>query len=214
MANTNRYKVLKKRIDELGRHLLPNCFSPTGSYPNKVIEIARGYKLLVHAEIESYLEDIATLIVTEALRFWKKKKITSHTLVALLSCYHCSWNSDNEEIIIKLANSRKRLEKNIQEIIDRASAQFNTIIKNNHGIRETNLRKIVLPTGVELQNLDATWLSLMDTFGQQRGEVAHNTKKATSQINPKDELQNVQGIMKGIKELDQQYVKILKDMKK
>lgn len=212
MANTDRYRELVKRIDELREHLLPQEFSKTGEYTNQVLEIARGYKLLVHAEIEAYIEDAAVTIIRAALRVWKRKRKESATLISFLCCYHCSWNTDNEESIRSLALARKRIKDKTEEILDNASIQYLNIIKDNHGIRENNLRKIICPTGIELDDLDTTWLSLLDSFGQQRGEVAHNTKKATAQINPQDELKNVEDIMAGIRRLDQLFRKTLKGL--
>lgn len=51
-----------------------------------------------------------------------------------------------------------------------------------------------------------------EEFGLRRGEIAHRTNKATSQVNPKDELDAVNDIMVGIKRLDELFSKMLKSM--
>lgn len=148
MAVSIRYKQLRARVAELKKHLLPNRFSPTGDYTDRQMDRARGYRILVHAEIESYIED------------------------------------------------------SVNEIIDLAQTQFIKIVKENHGVRENNLKSLILPIGVDISELDHTWLTGLDNFGSLRGEIAHNAKRTTDQINPKDEYNNVLALLEGLKSLD------------
>ena len=76
-----------------------------------------------------------------------------------------------------------QIKEAVSEIIDQAQTQFIQNLQNNHGVREKNLKTLILPTGVELSDLDSTWIADLDDFGKQRGEVAHTAKKATGGIN-------------------------------
>ena len=42
--------------------MLPEKFSPTGDYSDRQLDRARGFRLLAHAEIEAFLEDIGAII--------------------------------------------------------------------------------------------------------------------------------------------------------
>ena len=64
-------------------------------------------------------------------------------------------------------------------VIDLAQNQFLQRIKDNHGIKENNFYVLVLPTGIDPSELDATWIANLNNFGSLRGEVAHQSKKAT-----------------------------------
>lgn len=160
--------------------------------------------MLVHAEIESYLEDIVKETVTDCIRDWKSNRKPSSLLIAFLASYHSSW-SVNDDIsnqeIMEIAKSRKRKDS-VSEIIDAAQKQFVKIIENNHGVRENNLKSLVLPTGVDINELDQTWLASLDSFGKLRGEIAHKTKRTTTQVNPEDELDRVKSLLQGLRELD------------
>ena len=85
MRLSNRFKELRSRLRELRLHLLPASFSPTGDYTDRQQDRARGYRLLVHAEIESYLEDVSRETVTQAIRDWKKSNKPSNIIVSFLA---------------------------------------------------------------------------------------------------------------------------------
>lgn len=205
MALSNRFKEMKTRLAELKRHMLPRQFSPTGDYTERQLDRARGYRLLVHAEIESYLEDISRNKVTAAVKAWENDNKVSRTLIALLASYHSSWNIDdstNHDEIIKLSKERKNLKESIRDVLKLAQKQFGSKVGNNHGIKQNNFKTIMLPTGLDLEDVDDTWLANLDSYGSLRGDIAHKTSKATKQINPQDEYKNVQGLLVGLEELD------------
>ncbi|TMP39872.1 HEPN domain-containing protein [Pseudoalteromonas rubra] len=211
MRVSNRFKELKTRLRELRLHLLPNTFSPTGDYSDRQQDRARGYRLLVHAEIESYLEDVSKETVTEAIRDWKANQKPSIVIVSFLASYHSSWNvveEVNNEEIIQIAKSRKNGKDSVEQVIDLAQKQFTKKLKDNHGVKDKNFKTLILPLGVEISSLDQTWLTNLDSFGTKRGEVAHKAKRAQGSINPKDEFDLVNSLLVGIEELDKKIVRV------
>lgn len=211
MSQSKRFHHLHRRLSELRRHMLPLKFSPIGAYSPREEDRARGYRLLTHAEIESYLEDQARSVVTDRIRAWKKNRTPSNLLLAFLACYHSGWvdfHEENNIRIIELSKSRKRINESISEIIDQAQTQFIQNLQSNHGVREKNLKTLVLPTGIDLSDLDATWIADLDDFGKQRGEIAHNTKMTTGGINPQDEYKRVKSLLVGLKDLDKKFMKV------
>ena len=211
MAPSKRFIELKGRLVELRQNLLPVKFSATGDYTDLQMDHARGYRLLAHAEIESYLEDVSRETVTNAIREWKKSGISSKPLIAFLAAYHSSWSTSDQisnEQIIQIAKSRVNIKESVNKVIDLAQNQFLQRIKDNHGIKENNFYVLVLPTGIDPSELDATWIANLNNFGSLRGEVAHQSKKATSAINPKDEFELVEKILAGIEELDERLASL------
>lgn len=205
MTLSRRFRDVRSRIRELRTHLLPSTFSPTGDYSDRQMDRARGFRLLVHAEFESYLEDISRDTVTEAIRRWKGEGISSRPLISFLASYHSSWSvSDtisNEEIM-QIAKSRKNIRESVEKIIDLAQTQFIQRIQNNHGIIEDNFYGLIVPTGVDISKLDQTWIASLSSFGASRGKVAHQSKMVVGAINPEDELKTVNDLIKGIEALD------------
>jgi hypothetical protein len=207
MAHTQRFNILKARLRELRKRMLPSIFSPTGNYSDRQKDHARGYRLLAHAEIESYVEDAAREVIFKALRDWTLTQKPSKTIVAFMSCYHSSWRPDDtnaQDEVLRLARNRKCIADNAKEILDAASNQYIEQLKNNHGIRTKNLQRILVPAGIDLTTLDQTWLTNIDTFGELRGRVAHNSAaRVTESIDPKTEYDRVKGLLEGLKNLDE-----------
>lgn len=213
MCLSSRFKELKIRMRELREHLLPKKFSPIGDYTERQQDRARGYRLLAHAEFESYLEDISRETVTQVIREWKNHKKPSIIIVSFLASYHSSWNTDEEiknEEIMKIAKSRKNIKDSIDEVIDLAQKQFTNKLKDNHGIKHNNFKSLILPIGVDVSLLDQTWLTNLNNFGSKRGEIAHNAKRTQGTINPKDEYDLVQILLTGFMNLDREITRIKK----
>lgn len=214
MPLSNRYKQLRSRLSELRKHMLPATFSPTGDYSDRQQDRARGYRLLAHAEIESYFEDLSKETVTEAIRKWKTSDKPSNIMISFLASYHSSWSAGDEvsnEELIQIAKSRKNKES-IAEVIRLAQSQFAKKLKDNHGVKDKNFKTLFLPTGVDIDSLDQTWLANIDGFGTKRGEVAHSAKQTQGAINPKDEFNTVCLLMSGIKELDSRIMMLRKEL--
>jgi hypothetical protein len=205
MRQTIRFVELRKRLIELRRRMLPKKFSPTGDYSERQKDHARGYRLLVHAEIESYIEDIAKEVILNAIRKWDDSGKPSQTIIAFLACYHSSWNPDDIETqseVIKLAKNRKCMGDCVKDIISAAVGQYMDQLKKNNGIKKKDLQRILVPTGVDLTTVDQTWLTNLDNFGEARGIVAHKTARANIDIDPKSEHDSIKELMSGLKDLD------------
>ncbi len=216
MSVSLRFKEMRARLSELRKNMLPSMFSLTGDYNERQLDRAIGYRLLVHAEIESYLEDVSRDVVTSAISQWKNNGKPSSILIALLASYHSSWHVSDEvsnEEIMKIAKSRKNIKDSVSEVIELAQTQYVTRLKNNHGIKDNNFKMLILPTGICIDDLDSTWLTNLDSFGAKRGEVAHKSKMATEQINPQDEYNLVSGLLRGLEDLDRRMVAIKKAAK-
>lgn len=206
MANSQRFKDLNKRLRELRDHLLPSTFSKTGTYTDRQIDRARGYRLLVHAEFEAFFEDSCRELIVKKISEWKRNNKPSNLVIALLACYHSGWGVDNSADGIDIVNAAKgriKVKDAAKESIDMALTQYIQKLKDNNGIKEKNFKTMVLPTGVEMDELDQTWLTNLDQFGKLRGDVAHQSKKTQGQLDPQDEYKSVQGLLKGIKKLDE-----------
>jgi hypothetical protein len=206
MSQTARFRNLERRLKQLRKNLLPAQFSPTGNYTDRVQDHARGYRLLAHAEIEVYLEDMARDIIAGHVSKWKTASCASHTLLSFIACYHLGWieyDAETEQHLIDLARNRWKPKETVSEIIDLAQTQFGKKLSENHGVREKNLKTLMLPTGVDLTALDPTWITHLDDFGKKRGDVAHQSPRPTDTIDPQEELKRVDILMVGMKDLDE-----------
>jgi hypothetical protein len=190
MARSKRYKELVKEIHTLRKYLLPRQFDPIGKYLDEELIKAIAFRVLAHAELESYVEDRVMELAKVATRSWKTNKKASCTLMGLLA-----FSGDEMELPPDSLTPMQPTQKSIwgkkiylNNKIDDCMINFVGSVKKNHGIKERNLLKFLLPVGVEADSLDQTWLATMNSFGERRGESAHKSTgsyRATQQINPR-----------------------------
>lgn len=83
---------------------------------------------------------------------------------------------------------------------------FKRVIEQNHGVKEANILALLLPIGIDSDDLDPTLIATMNTFGEQRGLVAHSSATSYRTIQPPDpatELSRVQQIVQGLSRVDE-----------
>ena len=85
----------------------------------------------------------------------------------------------------------------IDKKIELALNAFYRVIDQNHGLKEANLLALLLPIGIDSDDLDSVMLVTMDAFGKQRGLIAHKSAtsyRATQTPDPANELNKIQQI--------------------
>jgi hypothetical protein len=192
-----RYRELTKRATELRIHLLPPD-SPTGIYTARQLDRVRGYRLLIHAEVEAFLEDRVRQVANEVVKKWSTDKKLRHSLFSLVAFYLKQEIVSHKLLKEEYAGVRKRLE----EAVNEANMAFNKAVSQNNGVREKDILRLLFPVGLKNKEIDSVWLSTIDSFGANRGEVAHSSIKAQQPLDPKNEYQTVELILQGLKDLD------------
>lgn len=205
MANSRKFFRFYNRLLQLRRHFLPKNFSPTGLYSIRQLDLARAYRLLSHAEIEGFIEVISKEIIIRSVGEWKIRKKPSDVIICLLSAYHSGWIEKDpdafySELVVK--GSPVSRSSSADAAVDAAVNQYMARLKSNNGIKEQDIKKILLPVGIRNEDLDITWLSDMNDHGRLRGEIAHDSVSVASSIDPKTELDRVERILAGLKSLD------------
>lgn len=204
--NSDLYKALVRRLIELRRHMLPEEFSPTGDYEENQRDHALGFRVLAHAEIEHFLEELASSMIIDSVTSWETSGVPNHVMVSFLACYQTGWVTEGEENAFK-DSSRIKPKESYKEALNTAIGQYkNTIIKGNNGIKSVNLKNIFVPLGVDFSQsanlVDQVWLNAMQTFGTNRGLSAHKSKRVQTQIDPLSEYRQVIEVAKGLRNFD------------
>lgn len=199
MANSKRFKLLVDRISFLDNNILPTI-NFTGDYTPIEYDFTRSYVLLVHAEIESFLEERVIEKVNSSLNNWKLNRKKSSCLKSIMA--FCS--SDINYL------KKKVCERNSLEFrVNLVSNHFLSLIKKNHGIKKDNILDLLLPIGIEIDELDDTWLTTMNNFGAKRGEIAHNSLAVQNPIDPLTEKKLVNEIiLPELNNIDKLLIKI------
>ncbi len=153
-----KYQEFKKRIRDLGKNLLPES-SATGTYTAAELDHVRGYRLLVHAEVESFLEDRVRYVANEALTKWNLDSRLRPALVSLLAFYSKQDIVSHKQLKDEYAGTRKRVGDTLSE----ANQSFNRAVTQNNGVRERDVLRLLFPIGVTRAQIDAVWLGTIDS---------------------------------------------------
>ena len=142
---SSEYKDLYRRIETLKRRFLPQL-KKTGLYTNPQQDSMRALRMLVHAEIESYLESMAALLADD--------------LEKAITCARGRVTNINLAWAIKGLNEA------------RVAQSGNNGVKGED-IRKMFVPLGIQAEALEA--VSTVFLDRMSTFGKNRGDVAHQS---------------------------------------
>ncbi|MGK5532878.1 HEPN domain-containing protein [Streptomyces sp. URMC 129] len=199
---SSRFEELEERINDLRHCFLPRNFEPTGLYDETVYEHTRAFRVLAHAEFESFIEDRVIEVIDSAASKWRSNGEVSVILLAAMAFRE---SVSSIPASLNEAASKRHKYPTLAERIEEARTDLHRYARNqNHGIKEKNLLRMLLPIGLQEDELDTTWLSDVDTWATARGDSAHKTAKLQVRPDPQKELNTVRRILEGFRDLDQQ----------
>ena len=206
MPKSARFRTLTRELNRLKKQFLPKI-SPTALYYDRQLARTLAYRVLAHAEIESYLEERAWEVVQNAKTVWDKTGKTTRTLICLLGFSGLTMDEPPDTLTPKKGSKTVKEEKiKISKKIDLALESFKRVISQNHGVKEDHILALLLPIGIDSDDLEPAWLATMNTFGENRGEVAHKSATSYRIIQPPDpatELNTVQQITQELLRIDE-----------
>lgn len=211
MSKSVRFRTLTRELNRLKKQFLPKI-SPTGVYFERKLALTLAYRVLAHAEIEAYIEDRAWEVVLDAKRTWDRTGKPCRTLISLIAFSGQIMELPPNTLTPSRGNKIVPLEKiKLNTKIDLAMSCFKRIIDQNHGLKESNLLALLLPIGIDSDDLDPVLLATMNTFGEQRGVVAHSSATSYKTVQPPDpatELNRIQQITQGLLLVDKLISKL------
>ena len=149
MPKSVRFRMLTKELNRLKRQFLPKI-NPTGSYSERQLAHTLAYRVLVHAEIEAYLEDRVWEVALNAKNHWDSQGKTCRSLICLLGFSGQMMEAPPDTLTPTKGSKALPPEKiKVNKKIDLAINSFKRSIDQNHGIKETNLLALLLPIGID-----------------------------------------------------------------
>jgi hypothetical protein len=214
MPRSVRYKVLQDEIRYLRRWLLPKRFDPTGSYSERVLTRARGFRVLSHAEVEAYLEDRVSHVANSALQKFRMDSRPRAPLLALLAFSGLQMSTPAPSVQPPNAsrgiNWQSRI--SVRNNIERAAASFQEAVRKNNGIKEKNFLRLVIPIGLDPSNLSQSFLLDLDNFGNIRGTLAHqsaSSHRTQQQLDPLTEWNTILRLLLDLRTVDEQLTGLI-----
>ena len=212
MPKSLGFRQLTKELNRLKKQFLPRKFSEINEYSERQLALTFAYRVFAHSEIESYLEYRVWDTVQTAKNIWDNQGKAGRVLLCVIAFSGQEMENPPDTITPLKGNKNVSLDKlKITKKIDIVIRCFKSVIDQNHGIKETNLLKLLLPIGIDSDDLDQVWLLNMNTFGKERGEIAHSSGIKTKKTpNPADELERVKQIIQELEKVNQLITNLLK----
>ncbi|GAB3263728.1 hypothetical protein GCM10027448_39040 [Nocardioides dilutus] len=191
---TARYNLLDRRAKQLRDRFLPPA---KARYSATEYDLVRGFILLVHAEVETYVEDMVGSVLDAAKNRWVNRQALGRCVTTLMMY-------NDKQLIpppsLGKQNPNETLDATIKSVIKKHG---DYVTKDNHGVKQKNLLRLLLPIGVTDNDLDPIWLGDMDTFGSLRGVVAHNSaRRVQTPPDPGISLKTVNDVLAGLQQLE------------
>ncbi|MFF1300654.1 MULTISPECIES: HEPN domain-containing protein [unclassified Streptomyces] len=177
--------------------------SPVGSYTADEYDRVRAFIVLSHAEAEAYVEAMCLDILQKSEARWVNSDSAGACVAALML-----YNEKQAKPPKSLASQAPK--DTVDEIVKSAFKRHREFTqRENHGVKEANLLRLLLPIGFRESDFDSVWLGVMNSFGVNRGMVAHQS--ASRVQNPPDPAlsrQQVQAVLNGFLLLENVFARI------
>ncbi len=190
---SNLFISLIQSLDKLKSHLITSG-KDYNEYTAAEHSQALGFRILASAHLEDYAErrclDIARIGVE---RF--KTGHPARTGRCLLT-----WHTVRTGLPIPLQPS----ECLVDDRIDKAFRAYGRVVEKTHGVSGDKLRGLVLPLGLQEENLDAQLFDKLEILAVPRGAAAHlRINRARQMVPPEQEWHAVQDVIPLLKDLDE-----------
>lgn len=202
MARSKHLADLAGAVATLRQQFLPPKFDLLGVYQNDqlVRAYARAFVVLAHAEVESYLESWAKAIAQAAEKTWQGSSRVTTPLACLLA-------TEAERLTVphSLAGTNtKDVPTKLSEEVARVFERFYKRVKDNNGIKESNVNALFGPIGLPSSALGATLVPLLEYVGSLRGTHAHLAATAVVQsaLDPETEFNRFSQLVSELEVLD------------
>jgi hypothetical protein len=189
------FQHLEARISTLVQTFLADQIQsersdPTGFTPNP--ERLAAFRLLAHAEFEEFIENkakegLSRLHALATSTGFRVKDMHQLLAIALYLRFDIGLVNPFDQVSY-MSKSRRLIRKAEQEI------------SANNGIKRHSFLLLCIFFGVMPDEVDQTLLSTLDSYGSNRGDVAHKSiSRVRSILAPSDEKNNANTIVKLLK---------------
>jgi hypothetical protein len=187
-------RALVKRIRDLQATFLP-VPNPTGSYSSAEYDQTAAFLLLVHAEVEWFLERRCLTVADTAVSSWLADLKARQVIVSLAGMA-------DDRGFAALPKPGTRGKPALVKLVDEAKGVYSKRVHLNNGLKEGNLLEMLIPIGISEADLPATFVADMNSFGSQRGDQAHRGVGARKPTDPRDALKLVARVLRVLRRLD------------
>lgn len=167
------YQKLVQSVAGLKVDLMGFAPNPIGTYTNTELLMCQSFVVFSHAEIQVYWEAVARRILTEAEHKWKNNQEVGRVVATLLAYRR------PKDVYVPRDTVNAQKHGKFDWILSEAIKNQNEVIKDNNGIKRSNISEMLLPLGVFLSDLVEALLIQLDQTGTKRGTMVHKSSKVS-----------------------------------
>ena len=196
---SREYEMLNRNIGSLKAQFLNFQKRLDGAYSNHELTQCRAFITFCHAEVEIYLETVASKIVDAAESHWRRHRRVTNAVAAML-VYRC-----HKELSMPDNPTEQGRNSKFETLVGNAISAQRSAIKGNHGIKPKNLSELYLPVGMTPDQFDEALLIQLKNLGERRGDHVHqNSQVSLPKVRDPfdDELHDVEFLVDEIKAFD------------
>lgn len=190
------FNNLEESVKELKRIYLNDGNFRTIPNPDDQ-ELARAFIVLVHAELEQYIETSFEELSIDALKGVSTGQF-SRVAISLLAFSGIPAQTGGAKLRMPTSGgsaipSTGKKDKSPRLLATRygeAHGQYLQMLASNNGVREKYLAALGIPLGLDAQRIDPNWINDLELFCSSRGVWAHlsrtNHLAKIGEIDPRD----------------------------
>lgn len=154
----------------------------------------QSYIFLTHSIFEHFIEDIGTMTVDKSVDLYIEESKINKPFIALIAC-----NIIDEQTKTKRLEAKDKIVRDLVQAGKDAKMIYGHIIQSNDGIKSGNQKNVLIPAGIDPQYVDISAYNAMNTYGIQRGDIAHKFAVIRTGITKTATLSQVDVIVAGLK---------------
>lgn len=200
MPNTPEYLRLVKQIKSYREIFLPTDLSINPD--DRDVVMLRAFVLHCFAEIQSYMEDVCKAIAIKSMRSWLDDGLTSKTTVAMLRYTDCALRQAPKLLHPSKDDKNGNLLLDLSKVVQKHYSNYFAIIEENNGVREGDLIRILLPIGIQSNDISENLKVDLTNLTKRRGGYAHNARHRSMNYSIIDDHRLVIRCTRSIRTLD------------
>lgn len=209
-----RFWLLRRRLDEVAAAL--GVHAKLVPADQSDVDRIHAFRLLAHAELQSYIEEVAGRVLDVTADKANSAGVLTHAGHHLIVFYCLHPLSDKRqamqgryppyprEAALRGPGTGPALAQSLKRHRD--------LIERNNGVKQGNVRPILLPLGYRDELFPPGLLDQLDALGRDRGTVAHQSGlvSAASWPTGSSEIGRINSILPGLLSLEKYVPRLLR----
>lgn len=166
---TQEFAKLHESIELLKSELMDFSQKQLEPYSKGELLKCRAFVVFSHAEMQVYWEAIAKRILQDAKNRWINESKIDGVIGSLLAYRRKANTSVSQDPLNPHQGG------NLSKIIEESINLQYQIIRNNNGIKRSNVADLLVPVGVHYEYFSEPLLIQLDKTGSKRGDLVHKS---------------------------------------